>query len=175
MILTHSPDRPGGDPNPSHPVDLDLPTLGRLVRAEAQDLVETAASVNDELQLLSGSTDGEWAGDSLGRKDEVPRSPDEIIASLNGIGAAAYRLARHVRTLVEFQAPCGVRSARQRCSSAPSWPTRRHRALAPPYPCQIVSRTRIASGGRDQVLPGPRPRSPPSLRSRGTFRIGRPA
>jgi hypothetical protein len=104
MILTHSPDRPGGDPNPSQPADLDFPTLGRLVRAEAQDLVETAASVNDELQLLSGSTDGEWAGDSLERKDEVPRSPDEIIASINRIGAAAYRVARHVRTLVEFEA-----------------------------------------------------------------------
>lgn len=72
MILTHSPDRPGGDPNPSHPVDLDLPTLGRLVRAEAQDLVETAASVNDELQLLSGSTDEEWAGDSLGAQGRGP-------------------------------------------------------------------------------------------------------
>jgi hypothetical protein len=115
MILTHSPDRPGGDPNPSHPADLDFPTLGRLVRAEAQDLVETAASVNDELQLLSGSTDGEWPGDSLERKDEVPRSTDEIIASLNGIGAAASRLARHVRTLIEFEALLRGAVGRLRC------------------------------------------------------------
>jgi hypothetical protein len=97
-------DEPTVDPNPSHAVDLDYPTLGRLVEAEAQDLYESAELVNDELQDLARDQEWEPAANVLDYEAEVPRSPDELIARLNGIGQSAYRLGRHVRTLVEFRA-----------------------------------------------------------------------
>ena len=103
MNITCIPDDLGGDPSPSRPVDLDFPTLGRLVVAEAQDLAGTAASIDRDLEHLVDVSDVELTGDDSDQGDEMPRSPDELIASLNGIGATAYRLARHVRTLVEFR------------------------------------------------------------------------
>lgn len=103
MTTTCHTDTTAGDPNPSRPVDLDYPTLGRLVGAEAQGLAEVAHAVNAELQALAGATDWEQAVTIVDQQDKLPRSPDELIANLNGIGADAYRLARHVRTLVEFR------------------------------------------------------------------------
>ena len=91
-------------PNPSQPVDLDYPTLGRLVETEAEDLYESAETVNDELKQLTRDQDWVPAATIIDHELEVPRSPDELIARLNGIGQSAYRLARHVRTLVEFRA-----------------------------------------------------------------------
>jgi hypothetical protein len=103
MTTTDRTEATTGDPNPSRPVDLDYPTLGRLVGAEAQSLAEAAQAVNNELQAVAGATDWEQAATIADQQDELPRSPDELIANLNGIGADAYRLARHVRTLVEFR------------------------------------------------------------------------
>lgn len=104
MAHETTPDELKVDPNPSHAVDLDYPTLGRLVEAEAQDLDESAELVYEELQTLARDQDWEPAASILDDEAEVPRSPDELIARLNGIGQSAYRLARHVRTLVEFRA-----------------------------------------------------------------------
>jgi len=95
---------PTVDPNPSRPVDLDFPTLGRLVEAEAHDLYENAELVDDELKDWTRDQDWEPAARIMDLESEVGRSPDELIARLNGIGQSAYRLARHVRTLVEFRA-----------------------------------------------------------------------
>jgi hypothetical protein len=93
------------DPNPSQPVDLDYPTLDRLVQAEAESLVEQTGYVADEIGSLSLVNDdlAVSAITILDHEAEIPRSVDELVAQLNGIGATAYRLARHVRTLVEFR------------------------------------------------------------------------
>jgi hypothetical protein len=99
------------DPNPSRAVDLDFPTLGRLVGGEAQNLFDEAEVVNDEIQVLAMDIDWEPAARILDLEAEVPSSPEELIARLNGIGATAYRLARHVRTLVEFRTIHLVRRA----------------------------------------------------------------
>jgi hypothetical protein len=104
MVATDDQYELGGDPNPSRPVDLDFPTLGRLVEAEGSDLHESAARVNVELAHLTRAEDEAPAVATAGEEPEDPCSPEEVIARLNGIGAAAYRLARHVRTLVEFRA-----------------------------------------------------------------------
>jgi len=103
MTTTDRTEATTGDPNPSRPVDLDYPTLGRLVGAEAHGLADAAQAVNAELQHLAGAADWQEVPATGDQPDEVPRSPDELIVNLNGIGADAYRLARHVRTLVEFR------------------------------------------------------------------------
>jgi hypothetical protein len=95
---------PTADPNPSRPVDLDFPTLGRLVEAEARDLYQNAELVNDELKDWTRDQAREPAARTIDSETDIARSPDELIARLNGIGQSAYRLARHMRTLVEFRA-----------------------------------------------------------------------
>lgn len=96
---------PTADPDPSQPVDLDYPTLDRLVQAEVDSLVEQAEYVADEIGSLSLANDdrAQSAITILDHEAEIPLSIDELVAQLNGIGATAYRLARHVRTLVEFR------------------------------------------------------------------------
>lgn len=103
MVATDDQYELAGDPNPSRPVDLDFPTLGRLVEAEGSELHESAGRVNAGLVQLSRAKGGSGAVAAVDGEED-PCSPEELIARLNGIGAAAYRLARHVRTLVEFQA-----------------------------------------------------------------------
>jgi hypothetical protein len=107
-MSTVSDDRPQQEPETAGPqpagaVDLDFPTLGRLVDAEAKGLVEQAEYVHEELMDLT--TDFEWesATSVLDFDAEIPRSIDELVTLLNGVGSSAYRLARHVRTLVEFR------------------------------------------------------------------------
>lgn len=104
--MTNKPSAGGQSvgPNPSQSVPLDYPTLGGLMQVEAQDLVDDAGYVNDEIQHLARDQDWEPAARIDEEGAEVPCSPDELIARLNGIGQTAYRLARHVRTLVELRA-----------------------------------------------------------------------
>jgi hypothetical protein len=104
MVQKANQHGPTVDPNPSRTVDLDYPTLGRLVEAEVEDLYESAGAVIDELKDLTRDQDLVPAAAIIDHEVEVPRSPDELIVRLNGIGQSAYRLARHVRTLVEFRA-----------------------------------------------------------------------
>lgn len=101
MTRTANVEQRTQEPNPSRAVDLDYPTLGRLVESEAQDLVDGAETVNSVLQALVRNAGS--AGESSGAGRVNAHSLDELIAGLNAIGARAYRLARHVRTLVEFR------------------------------------------------------------------------
>lgn len=99
---TAGPHAVATDPEPTRPIDLDYPALGRLVESEADSLVDQTGYVREELAAFT--TDLERPAASPDTGPDAPRSVEEIVALLNGIGAGAYRLARHVRTLVEFRA-----------------------------------------------------------------------
>jgi hypothetical protein len=98
MAMSDDPSERVVDPKPSRSVDLDLAALGRLVELEGGDLSDGAAWVNQQLVHLWRAED--WL--AAGAEGGEPASTDELIARLNGIGATAYRLARHVRTLDEL-------------------------------------------------------------------------
>lgn len=79
----------------------DFPELARQVASDAEDLVECAEFVNDDLLRLTTDFESESAVTVPNLEDEVPWSPNELLAQLNGIAATAYRLARSVHSLVE--------------------------------------------------------------------------
>jgi hypothetical protein len=107
-LNTSSNDQPEHTSNVGDPAgrplgDLDFPTLGRLVETEARDLADRASFVNEEIVRLT--TDYEWARTHAGFDGDTTGSAfaDRLTAEINSIGANAYRLARHVRTLIEFR------------------------------------------------------------------------
>jgi len=65
--------------------------------------VQSAEFVDDELFRLTTDFEEESAVTVLNLEDEVPWSPDEAMAQLNGIAATAYRIARNVRPLIELR------------------------------------------------------------------------
>ena len=83
------------------PSTMDFPALAQQVTGDVEDLLERAESVNDELLRLT--TDFDWMSPVtvLNLEDEIPWSPNELLAQLNGIAAIAYRLARSVHPLIE--------------------------------------------------------------------------
>lgn len=83
------------------PAAMDFPALARQVASDAEHLLESAELVNDDLAHLT--TDFEWEDPAtiLDFEDEIPWSPNELLAQLNGIAATAYRLARSVHPLIE--------------------------------------------------------------------------
>lgn len=81
----------------------DFPTLARRVKADVEDLVQSAEVVDDELFRLTTDFEEERAVTVLNLEDEIPWSPDELMAQLNGIAATAYRIARHVHPLIELR------------------------------------------------------------------------
>ena len=83
------------------PAGMDFPALAQQVASDVQGLLERAESVNDDLLRLT--TDFEWESPVtvLNLEDEIPWSPNELLAQLNGIAATAYRLARSVQPLIE--------------------------------------------------------------------------
>lgn len=81
----------------------DFPTLAQRVKADVEDLLQSAEFVDDELCRLTTDFEEESAVTVLDLEDEVPWSPDELMAQLNGIAATAYRIARNVRPLIELR------------------------------------------------------------------------
>lgn len=108
MLNTPSNDQTEHTNNPRDPegraaVDLDFPTLGRLVETEAKDLADRASLVNDEIGRLT--TDYGWGRTEVSPEGGTNGSAfaDRLTTEINIIGTNAYRLARHVRTLIEFR------------------------------------------------------------------------
>ena len=90
------------DPSPSRTVALDFPTLGRLVETEAKDLLNGAVWAHDEIIDLARGVEWPQAiDDNASRAAES--STDELIARLHAAGSVSYKLARHVRTMVELR------------------------------------------------------------------------
>lgn len=79
----------------------DFPTLAQSVKADVEDLVQSAEFVDDDLFRLTTDFEEERAVTVLNLEDEIPWSPDELMAQLNGIAATAYRIARNVHPLIE--------------------------------------------------------------------------
>jgi hypothetical protein len=99
-------DQPPPDDQPQQPDPTradDFPTLAQRVKADVEDLVQSADFVDDELFRLTTDFEEESAVTVLDLEDEVPWSPAELMAQLNGIAATAYRIARNVRPLIELR------------------------------------------------------------------------
>jgi hypothetical protein len=90
-----------GEPQETGPASMDFPALAQQVTGDVEELLERAEFVNDDLLRLT--TDFEWESPVavLNLEDEIPLSPNELLAQLNGIAATAYRLARSVHPLIE--------------------------------------------------------------------------
>ena len=89
-----TPQATPADLHPVRPVELDLPTLGRLVTAEAKALTEQADHVHDEITVLTDDIEADGTILAPAGAAGVV-SIDELVAQLNGIGSTAYRIARH--------------------------------------------------------------------------------
>jgi hypothetical protein len=99
-------DQPAQDDQPQQPDPTpadDFPTLAKRVKADVEDLVQSAEFVDDELFLLTTDFEEESAVTVLNLDDEIPWSPDELMAQLNGTAATAYRIARNVHPLIELR------------------------------------------------------------------------
>ena len=81
----------------------DFPTLAQRVKADVEGLIQSAEVVDDELFRLTTDFEEERAVTVLNLEDEIPWSPDELMAQLNGIAATAYRIARNVHPLIELR------------------------------------------------------------------------
>lgn len=100
-VSDHDPRQPG-ELQDKDPATMDFPALARQVASDAEDLMACTEFVNDDLlRLTTDFETTETAVTVLNIEAEVPWSPSELLAQLNGIAATAYRLARSVHPLIE--------------------------------------------------------------------------
>jgi hypothetical protein len=83
---------------------MEFPALVQQVVADVEDLVERSKIVVGAVRWLATDHERERSV-ALGQvTNEVPWSPNELLAQLNGIAYVAYRLARSVRPLIDARA-----------------------------------------------------------------------